>query len=49
MKEKLMSEDEMKQVAVEVGALIDGAERFARESPEPDASRVLDDVYFTAQ
>ena len=49
VKEKLMSEDEMKQVAVEVGALIDGAERFARESPEPDTSRVLDDVYFTAQ
>ena len=46
LKEKLMSADEMKQMAAEVCTLIDGAERFARESPEPEQSHVLDDVYF---
>lgn len=49
-KEKLLfegvKEEELNKLEQEAQALIDEAEKFALESPEPDPEHVLDDVFY---
>ncbi len=42
---QLLTEEQIRTKHQEIDQLIDEAERFALESPEPDPSTVLDNVF----
>jgi pyruvate dehydrogenase E1 component alpha subunit len=42
---KIAAEEELDKIETDVDAMVEAAEKFAVESPEPDPAHVLDDVF----